>query len=401
MSKILITGNGFDLFHHLPTKYNHFISIMTMIEDVEYSTDVSFEKLFGRVFKIRYLDEYESIIKNYNTNNIEFDLDKINRIKQLLQTNLWYKHFKNVCEIDTWIDFEMEIENVLNQLTFFERFKNKWEIRKNVFGDQLVEFTDFELFNLIKVVNIGGGFKLNEKYINQRKSSIDVKKMLEDLAQSFEEFIVVFNRYLVDIVSVFYDQIKQKSEFPFHLMNEIYTFNYTPTLEKIYNVDKSKVVYLHGEINEDCHKQNIVLGISEMPKHINDSKMFDFTKFYQKVRKKTNYKFIKIPDEKKNQLNETIFYIIGHSLDESDKEYITDLFKFLDFDLKRRAKICVFYYNLSDMENKLKNLFNIIDKEVVVNMNKENRLYFVELNEQNIKMEFEKQTYRHQPIQIR
>ena len=93
-------------------------------------------------------------------------------------------------------------------------------------------------------------------------------------------------------------------------------------------------------------------------------------------------------------------YIIGHSLDESDKEYITDLFEFLNSDLKGRAKICIFYYNLIDMENKLKNLFNIIDKQVVVDMNKENRIYFVELNEQNIKKEFERSTYKYQTVRI-
>lgn len=261
---------------------------------------------------------------------------------------------------------------------------------------------DFELFQIIKNKSIGQiPFSLNEKYINKRKNSIDIKKMLDDLAKSFEDFIVIFNRYLVDVVSAFYTEIKQKSVIPFHLMNEIYTFNYTPTLENVYNVEKSKVVYLHGEINENCTKQNLVLGISEMPKDIKTNKMFDFTKYYQKVRKNSNHKFINIPAENSTKLNGTIFYIIGHSLDESDKEYIVDLFKFLAFDLKKRAKICVFYHNLNDMENKLKNLFNIIDKEVIVNMNKENRLYFVELNEQNIKKEFEKETFKHQSIQIR
>ena len=53
MSKILITGNGFDLFHYLPTKYGHFIAIMTTIEDCNFSEDVSFEELFGKVFKIK------------------------------------------------------------------------------------------------------------------------------------------------------------------------------------------------------------------------------------------------------------------------------------------------------------------------------------------------------------
>ena len=49
MSKILITGNGFDLFHHLPTKYGHFMAIMMTIEEISFSSDIiTFEELFGR-----------------------------------------------------------------------------------------------------------------------------------------------------------------------------------------------------------------------------------------------------------------------------------------------------------------------------------------------------------------
>ncbi|MBA4275335.1 AbiH family protein [Flavobacterium sp.] len=392
MSKILITGNGFDLFHHLPTKYHHFISIMETIEKFQPSKEATFGDLFGRIFKDKYLDDYNSIIDNYNVEQIKFDNSKIKQIDELLKTNLWYKYFKTVLEIDTWIDFEMEIEYVLNQLAIFNKYEDKSVIRKNYFSDSLMKETDFEIFNVLTFFSFEI-FKLKEEYINVRKGSINFKKIIEDLAKSFEEFIVIFNRYLVDIVGVFYAETKEKIEIPFHLMNEIYTFNYTPTLENIYKVGKSKVIYLHGEINEDCGKQNIVLGISEMPKDVKASKMFDFTKYYQKVNKNSNNKFIEIPKSAKDIFDEKIFYIIGHSLDESDKEYIIDLFEFLKIDKTEYSKICVFYYNAKDKENKWKNLFSIIDKNTILEMNKFGRLYFVELKAENINREFGRETY--------
>ena len=52
MAKILITGNGFDLFHHLPTKYQHFMSVMKTVENNQFNDKVSFEELFGLEFKI-------------------------------------------------------------------------------------------------------------------------------------------------------------------------------------------------------------------------------------------------------------------------------------------------------------------------------------------------------------
>lgn len=389
MGKVLITGNGFDLFHHLPTKYHHFISILETIENSNYINDITFDELFGDAFKTKFLNEFSSMVENYKVENIKFDFNKIDELKGLLSENLWYKHFKRVLEINTWIDFEIEIENILNQFVIFNKHDDKRLIRKNLFDDHLFGFTDFELFQIIENKPIGRiPFSLNKKYINLRNNSIDVKKMLEDLTKSFEQFIVIFNCYLIDIMSVFYAEIKEKLTIPFHLINDIYTFNYTPTLEKIYNVDSSKIVYLHGQINENSGMQNIVLGISEMPKDIQVNKMFDFTKYYQKVNKNSNKNFIKVPDAIKSTYSETIFYVIGHSLDESDKEYIVDLFKFLEFDYDRYSKICVFYYDTIDKENKLKNLFSIIDKDTILEMNKHGRLYFVELNVENINKEF-------------
>jgi hypothetical protein len=37
-----------------------------------------------------------------------------------------------------------------------------------------------------------------------------------------------------------------------------YTFNYTYIRKNAYKIDKSKVVYLHGEVNEDCENKILV-----------------------------------------------------------------------------------------------------------------------------------------------
>jgi hypothetical protein len=394
MSKILITGNGFDLFHHLPTKYHHFISIMETIEKFQPSKEATFEDLFGRIFKDKYLEDYNSIVENYNVEKIQFDKSKIRQIDELLKTNLWYIFFKNVIDIETWIDFEIEVENILKQLSILLKSETPQFKKVNYYRDVPVNYFDFNLLGIIEQkTEEKEVFSIPDKYVDKRKLGIKSERILRDLSSSFDDFIIIFNRYLVDIVSIFYPQIKQKPIIPFQLMDEIYTFNYTPTLERFYNVEKSKVVYLHGKINEVDKIQNLVLGISDVSSEIKASKMYDFTKYYQKVRKNSNHKFIEIPKKESYLDNETIFYIIGHSLDESDKEYIAELFKFLGLDLGKNAKICVFYHNLNDKESKLKNLFSIIDKEIIVNMNKDKRLYFVKLNQQNIKEEFTRKLY--------
>lgn len=397
MSKILITGNGFDLFHHLPTKYHHFIAIMETIEKFQFKDEVAFSDLFGRFYKDRFSHDFNSIIENYNVEQIKFDNSKIERIDELLKINPWYKYFKNVTEIDTWIDFEIEIEVILNKLNDFSGNVSKLNLKENYIEISSDEYTDLEMLGVIKIIS-NRIVKLQDRYFNKRRFSIEMKLILEDLSKSFEDFIVIFNRYLVDVVGIFYAEIKQKSSIPFHLIDEIYTFNYTPTLENIYKVDKSKVVYLHGEINEDSHKQNLVLGVSDILDELKQFKPYGFTKYYQKIKKNSNKKFVDFPKVNTSYDEEAFFYIIGHSLDKSDKEYILDLFKFLEEDKLNKSRICVFYYDNNDKAGKIKNLLSIIDEKIISRMNRENRLCFVELNDGNLEKEFKEILYKHQIV---
>ncbi|KCY48337.1 bacteriophage abortive infection AbiH family protein, partial [Acinetobacter baumannii 1288284] len=49
---ILIVGNGFDLSHYLPTKYDHFMVAMEAIENWDLSVgEMSFDDLFGSLYE--------------------------------------------------------------------------------------------------------------------------------------------------------------------------------------------------------------------------------------------------------------------------------------------------------------------------------------------------------------
>ena len=49
---ILIVGNGFDLSHYLPTKYDHFMVVMKAIEDRDESQgEMGFDNLFGLLYE--------------------------------------------------------------------------------------------------------------------------------------------------------------------------------------------------------------------------------------------------------------------------------------------------------------------------------------------------------------
>lgn len=389
MSKILITGNGFDLFHGLPTKYGHFMAIMKTIEENNFHQKIPFDELFGKTFKEKHLSDYNSIIENYNAKKIEFKINKVVEIKELLTKNKWYKHFKTVNDLNTWIDFENEIENVLNLLDDVINDANKNLINNDKLY-RLQKETSFSYFKIkdFEILRMNGNsltdYSLESSRLNKRDKKIDVVFILEELRLSLDGFIILFKLYLEIIVLPISLRRKNNLTIPFDLIDNIYTFNYTQTIENIHNYKNSSITYLHGNIISN----NLTLGISNVPEIIKKNKSYGFTKKYQRIIKNCNYEFIELPNKDENDLEQNIFYIIGHSLDVSDKYYVITLFEFLKRDKNAFSKICVFYYNESDYHSKLNNLFNIIDGDLIDEMNKKNRLVFTKLNYENIRKEF-------------
>lgn len=389
MGKILITGNGFDLFHHLPTKYGHFMAIMMTIEENNFSDDVSFEELFGSFFKNDFERDYDLLKEKHNVDKINFLKSDLDEINDLLKINLWFRYFKSALNLNTWIDFEMEIEKVLSQITIVFDASRKGNLRANMF--RLSDLNIFENFTAFKISRMEskGVVSINDDYLDTRSKKIDEEKVLKLMVNSLKQFTLLFNKYLVLIVERFLEQKEFKySEVDFRIVDKIFTFNYTNVFEKLYNINSDKIVYLHGKMNKLDSSQNLILGISDIPESLKSNKVFDFTKYYQRIRKNNNCKFIELPLKLKNNLKETIFYIIGHSLDESDAKYIIDLFKYLELDSYRYSKICVFYFDENDFDNKLNNLIKIIGEEILVEMNKEGRLYFEKLTTENLKKQF-------------
>lgn len=107
---ILIVGNGFDLSHYLPTKYDHFMDVIGAIETHEGET-MSFDELFSKCREDWFIVKTKEY---YLTENLSLEKDQLTEIKKLLKENSWYQYFKDhVNEVKTWIDFEQKIEQVL------------------------------------------------------------------------------------------------------------------------------------------------------------------------------------------------------------------------------------------------------------------------------------------------
>ena len=140
---ILIVGNGFDLSHYLPTKYDHFMDVMGAIEVKDTGGlpknlaeksidewlnllektfekredlasqphDMAFDELFSKTRDSKFIEKTKEY---YLTESVEVSAKDVLKIQYQLELNCWYQYFKNhVEEIKTWIDFEQKIEDVL------------------------------------------------------------------------------------------------------------------------------------------------------------------------------------------------------------------------------------------------------------------------------------------------
>ena len=397
MSKILITGNGFDLFHHLPTKYGHFMSIMMTIEETSFSSDdITFEELFGSFFKQKFENDYNLIIQNYDVDKIIFLKSDVEEISDFLKKNHWFRHFKTILNLSTWIDFEMEIERVLNQFAILfneSNHKNSIDYRQSKLNIN-ENFMAFEVFYIVQ----NNYIKVHDYYIDLRTKCIDSQKVLEHLSKSLKQFRLLFNDYIVKIVSIFYGGKKARDNSYLKKIDKFLTFNYTDTLQEFYEIEHSNLKYIHGRINKNSEENTIVIGVENIPEQLKHCKIFDFEKSFQRIINGINSVFIEEPKEGKYGEKINFFYIIGHSLDKSDNNYINDVFRYLTLDQSKLSKIIIFYYNTDDYTLKLRNLYSYFSKEHIEKFYREERLVFVTLNEKNLvhyinDIEIEDETY--------
>lgn len=354
---ILIVGNGFDLSHYLPTKYDHFMDVMKAIEkkdlgkpiqnifrnpvntlpdlilkvlEIKTAVDektykMDFDTLFSTCHDKKFIDQTKEI---YDISSIDFSLETTVKFQYELKNNCWYQYFKNhVEEIKTWIDFEQKIEEVLVVLG---KVITRIEQNEVDFNNLEINLYDFLDKNSVMILNhfllfkeVGGYQKIKQRYISTPvqlylnsifchggvvTNGFSPSLFLDFLSKQLDDFIEIFNLYLGLVI----DKLQLKTSLEIFVESNslfepnknywikpdlIYSFNYTNTYQRIY--DLVEVEYLHGSHGEN---QNIVLGISDLEHDfLKKLKAYGFTKYHQKLFKDTDYLFLdeyKIKTEK-------------------------------------------------------------------------------------------------------
>ncbi|MFD0976774.1 AbiH family protein [Salinimicrobium gaetbulicola] len=391
MPKILISGNGFDLNIGLPTSYINFIKILNLVKAK--NKNLEFDSVYSECF------QYENIRENFN--QFEFNLDKIKILEKELESNIWFDFFENEYQIDTWIDFENRIEYVLNIL-----FTALEYVQKNVFdggsrAEDDLSFTSDIFKRNVEIIEVLSKFSIvdfdfqynvsfNKDFLIKRYghySDLDMDKITRILRKELVQFKRIFNYFFEIFVFPFYENSShQLDDKMFDQIDYHYTFNYTPTFQKLYK-SNIETRFLHGRVDSTLNK--IVVGINEIPtEKINKKFFLPFTKYFQKLNNDTDYIFIKELEEV--QSSNFIFFFFGHSLDESDKDYINEVFDFVNKIKTEIKEIIVIHHNESSKSNLLINLLNIRGKKDIENLMRSGNLIFRSINSPELKEDLNK-----------
>lgn len=340
----------------------------------------------GSVFSCKQLVKKDSFIsfcyeKNKDVfDSIELDFNKICQLAELARDNMWFKYLLDSFDEDVgWIDFELEIKKVLLALKPIFENKSYWIN---------VQTTNRVLMHMLKYFgfftnSLGSGVYdieheyLIEKPMGSKNYELNVNAIINTL---FDELCV-----LAEMLKIYLSEFIEKAVeitagndlngwLTKYGAQHIISFNNTNTYEQLF--PDGDVIHIHG-IND----KEIILGVN--PDNDDEMDNFDttflmFKKYYQRVLLKTDIDYLQLVEllERNFEGDKEIFLtVIGHSLDETDKDIITELFKF-------STNINVLYYNSDSLEKHINNLISIYGKKGFEELRYKKRLTFTPLSEE-------------------
>ena len=387
MFRILIIGNGFDLAHELPTRYEDFLDFCYIWINLENNrkNPNKFEVAINCIDAEKKQNDPNANINTHVVNSIKaifnsntkesidqeyFDihtsfaqkitmLPKQSQVRNVfydyIKDNLWIQHFRQVRFSlgKNWIDFETEISFVLSSL-----------------NDIISDNSDNNNVKKRNSVFLNKYIKLKVDYLKSKTlDSFKPKKDLISLMDSdLSKLIRAFEIYLSGVV----DNLPVKKRIPIIENTQfdfVLSFNYTNTYRRYYKPDLADkdICFIHGnaKINNSLDSCNLVLGVqrSQDRDSIEEPELIVFKKYYQRIFKRTDSQYLDLLNKQKHYKNLKFdIYVFGHSLDVTDQEVLK---AFIDND---QCNTTIYHHDRTAMGLQIKNLFQFIDHDTMIKM---------------------------------
>lgn len=381
---VLLLGNGFDIYHYLPTKYHNFLST---VNHLIYNYTGK-ENNVGSILGNKELQSEDPFIAdcylwNKNVFNTTFlPQEKMWKMIELCRDNLWFSYFANSFNADVgWIDFEREVAFVTSAMKEFLLDSSNRMFASDIPRAHYHILKHFDFFMTINTTGGSGIFDIRifdeyileypkgsgNEIINKEKIISRLLNMLDDVAEALKIFL-----------ECFVDAVLQNSDTKCGInkcqaiANIDYTisFNYTSTYEKLYF--DNTIYHLHGSLED-----KIIIGINpdtDDNKATIDTSFVGFKKYYQRTLFETDREYIKWINGLNDTHDEYCLTVMGHSLDVTDADIITELFQYA-------SEINILYHNEDAKRAYITNLVKIFGKEGVDDLKLNKRLAFYHLDE--------------------
>lgn len=383
MKNVFLIGNGFDLHHMLPTKYYDFMCIVEYLSNNTLLFPINIGDVFSKC------TENKNIINCYNAHkevfdSIEVESDKIIEISNLIQDNIWFEYFSKTLNRDLgWIDFEKEIFTVINTLDEIIALDEE-----TVYLPQHESLPPFILSNFRFFIDAydnvglysGDSLDIKDQYLieypyNSGIYVADKKKIFEELYNKLLDFSKALNLYFACFIENAFDLLQKDNYMNKNRIDLIniadiaVSFNYTSTLEKLYF--NKKAFHIHGTIKE----QKMVLGVNPDKTDdigTNDTSLIKFKKYYQREVYGTDIEYINWYRETIGTKTEYRVIAIGHSLDETDKDIISDMFL-------NAKEIYITYYDNVCKDSYIANIVKMFGKSGFDKFRRDQHMQFIPL----------------------
>ncbi len=337
---ILVIGNGFDIYHELPTKY---------IEFVKYTRDLGENKIDERA-KSQYFD-----------------------LINIAQKNMFVRYFQKVAEEnDTWIDCEQEIKRLVSVIFKAINIAD-WDGENDVvvYGLSSGELAILSNASKLFTVNIeeSNAFLDSEYahlyYVIKKDLIIkNIREELYDLIKLLEDYLLLTTNKPITKTSSQIEHIR---------WDYVINFNYTDTY-KHYGIKDENVLFIHGRLRSIPN--NMVLGFEDDEEDNLDS--IYFKKYFQRIQKltgnldKDRFKpnIDTIFDE--NESVDVIAHFFGLSMSRTDGDMIREISEL-------STKIIVYYCSAEDYAQKVVNLIDVFGKKEATDRIQSGKIGLVEI----------------------
>lgn len=329
---VLMLGNGFDINYKLLTEYINFLNTVSYISAVSLSDIDTVGSIVGAA-RLQSMDK--KIAESYKQYKAAYDKtplekDDVEKLDELAKNNYFFSYLLKAFKRDAgWIDFEKEIAVIIQAFkNFFAQMELRDELKFDIYRcpESMIEQHVIQHFDFFyRETAYGESVKgVKEEYLHQYPyNSIDKEKIIDTLESQLLELAEGLRIYLKCFVENVVEEmckLKCLKQFP-ALMNakHIVTFNYTNTYERLYG--NGDAYHIHGNVDD-----RIILGVN--PDEDDEVETLDvsflrFKKYFQRVVRHSDTQYLDWLTKKPSGVS---LLVMGHSLDVTDRDIITQMF---------------------------------------------------------------------------